>query len=54
MRDAKDYFDRWHNSAIIADMGVAEGYEYSLYQDYYDLDSKLVKEQIEIHSARME
>ncbi|EQM94586.1 hypothetical protein HRAG_02372, partial [Helicobacter bilis ATCC 43879] len=50
----KDYFDKWHNSAIIADMGVAEGYGFSLYQDYYDLDSKLVKEQVEIHSARLE
>ena len=25
------------------DEGVAEGYGFSLYQDYYDLDSKLVK-----------
>ena len=36
------------------DEGVAEGYGFSLYQDYYDLDSKLVKEQVEIHSPRLE
>ena len=39
---------------LLADMGIGEGYWLSIYQAYYDLDSQLVLEQVNIHKTRLE
>ena len=44
------YFDKWYNSAIIADMGVGEESEYNPFNKYYKLNSDLVLEQIKYHA----
>ena len=44
------YFDKWYNSAIIADMGVGEESEYNPFNKYYNLNSDLVLEQIKYHA----
>ena len=44
------YFDKWYNSAIIADMGVGEESEYNPFNKYYNLNSDIVLEQIKYHA----
>lgn len=39
----------WYGAAIRADMSVGEEYESGNYDDYYDLFSDLVQEQIDEH-----
>ena len=47
--DWKSIFDKWYNAAIRADMSIGEEYESGFYDDYYDLDGTLVKNQIAAH-----
>ena len=44
--------DKWYNRAIRADMAIGEEYESGYFDDYYDEDGKLVKEQIEYHGEK--
>ncbi|TQR60709.1 hypothetical protein [Campylobacter troglodytis] len=39
---------------LLADMGIGEGYELSIYKAYYDLNSQLVLEQLNIHKGSLE
>ena len=41
--------DYWYKSAIRADMAIGEDYESGLYDEYYDLNSDIVKAQAEYH-----
>ena len=41
--------DKWYGAAIRADMCVGEEYESGFYDDYYDLSSDLVQDQITEH-----
>lgn len=45
----KSIFDRWYEAAIRADMAVGEEYESGFYDDYYDLNSDIVKGQVNAH-----
>ena len=41
--------DKWYNAAIRADMAIGEDSESGFYDQYYDLESDLVKNQAEVH-----
>ena len=47
--DWKSIFDRWYDAAIRADMSIGEEYESGFYDDYYDLNSNIVKGQVNAH-----
>ena len=47
--DWKSIFNRWYNAAIRADMPVGEEDESGFYDEYYDLNSSIVKKQADIH-----
>ena len=44
--------DKWYSRAIRADMAIGEEYESGYFDDYYDVDSELIKEQIENHGEQ--
>lgn len=44
--------DKWYDAAIRADMAIGEEYESGFYDDYYDLESAIVKSQIDAHGER--
>ncbi len=59
LKDIKQYVPilgkRWYNSALRADMGIGEEKEYGVigsFDEYYDLNSELVKRQEEIHGKK--
>ena len=41
--------NKWYESAIRADMAIGEEYESGFYDEYYDLNSDLVKAQANAH-----
>lgn len=47
--DWKSVFDRWYDAAIRADMAIGEEYESGFYDEYYDLNSTIVKAQAAVH-----
>lgn len=47
--DWKKIFDRWYDAAIRADMAVGEEYESGFYDEYYDLESSIVRAQAAAH-----
>ena len=47
--DWKSVFDRWYDAAIRADMSIGEEYESGFYDEYYDLNSDIVKGQANAH-----
>lgn len=44
--------DKWYLRAIRADMAIGEEYESEFFDEYYDEDGKMVKEQIEYHDEK--
>ncbi len=44
--------DKWYLRAIRADMAIGEEYESGFFDEYYDEDGKMVKEQIEYHGEK--
>ena len=42
----------WYESAIRADMGLDEEVESGVFDQYYNLDSKMVKEQERVHGKK--
>ena len=41
--------NKWYEAAVRADMAIGEEYESGFYDEYYDLDSDIVKAQAEVH-----
>lgn len=49
VNDPKSVFDCWYDAAIRADMAIGEEYESGFYDEYYNLNSSIVREQAEAH-----
>ena len=47
--DWKANFPSYYEAALRADMAVGEEYESGLFDEYYDLDSDIVQDQIDEH-----
>lgn len=55
LTDGWSTFDSYYMSAIRADMAIGEEYEVAgigVFDDYYDLDSSLVQEQVDYHGEK--
>ena len=55
LTDGWSTFDDYYMRAIRADMAIGEEYEIAgigIFDDYYDLDSSLVQEQVECHGEK--
>lgn len=42
----------WYPSAIRADMAIGEDRESGFYDEYYDLESDIVKDQVQAHGEK--
>ena len=43
---------QWYESGIRADMALGEEAKSGVYDKYYDLNSKIVKEQVKVHGEK--
>lgn len=52
LTDLRAIFKDWYTSAVIADMSLGEEYESGVFDEYYNTDSSLVKNQIKEHGEK--